>query len=155
MSTLPTASPAAAPDLLAELMAAFGTKPPRVPRGKAPRKSSTQFAPLPLPQAFSKRKTGYVTWKATHRVIQIQKQVCNCCGAETEAVKGEYFALENGLAHASWQRVEAYGISAPEDLPNVFVDLDPTFVTACAECRSTPFDSLDELLFPRQLSLEL
>jgi len=88
-------------------------------------------------------------------VIQIQKQTCSCCGGETEVVKGEYFALENGLAHASWQRTEAYGISAPEELPNIFVDLDPTYVTACAQCRSTPFDDLDSLLFPRQLSLEL
>lgn len=155
MSALSPTSPAAAPDLLAELMAAFGTKPPRVPRGKSPRKSSPQFAPLPLPQTFSKRKTGYVTWEATHRVIQIQSQTCNCCGSVTESVKAEYFALENGLAHATWQRVEAYGISAPEELPNVFVDLEPIFVTACAACRSTPFDSLDLVLFPRQLSLEL
>jgi len=147
--------PPSGPDLLAEILAAFGTKPARQPRGKTPRRKPTSPQFLPLPQAFAKQRTGYQEWKATHRVLQVQKQICNCCGFEIEFIKGEFFALENGQAQAVWQRTEGYGISAPENLPNTFVDLEETYVTACAECRSTPFDDLDSLLFPRQLSLEL
>lgn len=147
----------AAPNpLLDSLLAAFGTPPPKEKKAKGQRgQSPTSPAPLPLPQSFSKRKTGYVTWKATSRVLQIQKQICKCCGEEIEAIKAEFFALENGQAHATWLRPEGYGIVAPEDLPNTFVDLDPVYVTACASCRSTPFDDLFSILYPKQLSLDL
>jgi hypothetical protein len=145
------ASPSS-PDLLSELLAALG------PVTKAPKKSSRKplvRSELPLPKAFSARKTGYVTWHATHRVLQVQEQICKCCGSSSEHIKAEFFALENGTAHATWLRPEGYGISAPDDLPNVFVDLEPAYITACPSCRSTPFDDLESLFHPRQLSLEL
>lgn len=144
--------------LLSDLLAAFGTLPPKEKKAKGSRAASSErrtSPDLPLPQSFSKRKTGYQTWKATSRVLQVQKQICKCCGGEIEAIKAEYFALENGQAHATWLRAEGYGIVAPEDLPNTFVDLEPMYVTACAECRSTPFDDLFSIFQPKQLSLEL
>ena len=143
--------------LLDALLSAFGTPPPKakkqVSRTKTDRR---EFPPLyAVHQSFAKRKTGYVTWKATSRVLQVQKQICKCCGGETESIKAEYFALENGTAHATWLRPEGYGIHQPEDLPNTFVDLEPIYVTACASCRSTPFDDLFSILHPKQLSLDL
>lgn len=148
-----TAAVPSGPDLLAELLAALGPAPKKSKKA-APRKPLVRDE-LPLPKAFAAKRTGYVTWKAVSRVIQIQPQICKCCGAETEAVKAEFFALENGAAHATWFRPEGYGVEAPEDLPNTFVDLEPVYVTACAECRSTPFDDLELLFHPRQLSLSL
>lgn len=145
MSTAPEA-------LLADLLASFGTLPPKAKKAAKPR-ATPQF--LPLPKAFAQRKTGYTSWKAVARAIQVQEQHCTCCGSRITSVKGEFFQLENGTAHATWLRPEGYGIIAPEGLPNVFIDLEPIYVTACAECRSTPFDDIGELLFPRQLSLEL
>lgn len=141
--------------LLESLLAAFGTLPPKEKRKPAPRGQRPAIPNLPLPQSFSAKKTGYRTWKATSRVLQIQKQICKCCGGETESVKAEYFALENGLAHATWLRPEGYGIHQPEDLPNTFVDLEPIYVTACSSCRSTPFDDLFSIFQPKQLSLDL
>lgn len=143
--------------LLADLLAAFGALPPKEKKALASndRRKAPPPPALPLPQAFASRKTGYRIWKATHRAIQIQKQICKCCGAETSSVKGEFFALENGNAHAVWLRPEGYGIEAPDDLPNVFIDLEDTWVTACAECRSSPLDDLDFYLQPRQLQLGL
>lgn len=148
------ASPAASPDaLLADLLSSFGKLPPKAKRQPAPRKSAPP--PLPLPQAFSVKRTGYRTWKATSRVLQVQKQICNCCGAEVDFIRAQYYALENGKAHATWLRPEGYGIEAPDDLPISYVDLDPQYVPACAHCRSTPFDDLELLFHPRQLSLEI
>lgn len=139
--------------LLDDLLAAFGTAPPKVKKPKAAPKPPPP--PLPLPKAFSLRKTGYVTWKAVARVIHIQEQECNCCGSRVSFVKGEFFSLENGHAHAVWMRTEGYGIEAPEDLPIIYQDLEPVFVTACASCRTIPFDDLESLFHPRQKTLEL
>lgn len=150
MSVSPQPNP-----LLSDLLAAFGTLPPKEKKARAPAAPRSSSPQLPLPKFFAARKTGYCTWKAVSRVIQLQKQICSCCGGETESVKAEFFALENGLAHATWLRPEGYGIIAPEDLPNTFVDLDPLYVTACAQCRSTPFDDLFSIFHPKQLSLDL
>lgn len=140
--------------VLASILSAFGTLPPKEKKSRKPAKPANS-SPRPFAQSFAQTKTGYTSWKAVARAIQMQEQICSCCGSHTTAVKGEYFQLENGQAHATWLRTEGYGIIAPEGLPNVFVDLEPTYVTACAECRSTPFDDLGELFSPRQLSLEL
>lgn len=144
-----------APDLLSSILSSFGTPPPKAARKPAPKKAKPAPDTRPLPQSFAFRKTGYVVWTATARVLQVQKQICKCCGGEIEYIKNEFFALENGNAHATWLRPEGYGIKAPEDLPNTFVDLEPVYVTACAQCRSTPFDDLDLLFHPKQLSLDL
>lgn len=148
-------SPAAAESLLSDLLAAFGKLPPRAARKPASKKPASLAAVLPLHKAFSARKTGYVTWKATSRVLQVQEQECSCCGGRIEYIKAEFFALENGTAHATWLRPEGYGIVAPEDLPIVYVDLDPVFTPGCASCRTSPFDELDSLFHPKQLSLDL
>lgn len=152
MSTLPTSPSSPAPDLLSDLLSSFGKpakKEKRAPAKRAPAEI------LPVPQAYAVKKTGYRIWKATARVLQIQKQICNCCGEEVEYVKAEFFALENGQAHATWLRPEGYGISSTEDLPITYTDLEPSFVTACASCRSTPFDDLESLFHPRQMELPL
>lgn len=151
-----TLTPVSAPanDLLAELLAALPVVP-KTPRGKSPTRKPLVPDERPLAQSFAIRKTGYVTWKATARVLQVQEQICKCCGSSTEYVKSEHFALENGTAHATWLRTEGYGIEAPDDLPNTFVDLEPMYVPACPQCRSTPFDDLEALFHPRQLSLSL
>lgn len=141
--------------LLESLLSAFGTLPPKEKKKPAQRGQRPVAPDLHLPQSFSSKKTGYRTWKATSRVLQVQKQICKCCGGETESIKAEYFALENGNAHATWLRPEGYGITSIEDLPNTFVDLDPMYVTACAECRSTPFDDLFSIFQPKQLTLDL
>ena len=141
-------------DLLASLLTSFGKVPPK-PRGKQAPKPKTPSEILPVPVAFSIQKTGYRTWKAVSRVIQFQTQICKCCGEEITFVKGEFFALENGAAHATWLRPEGYGIEAPDALPLTFSDLEPTFVHACSACRSSPLDDLDLLLSPRQLELPL
>lgn len=153
-SPSPTGTASANP-LLDSLLAAFGTKPEKTPRKKSAPKAKTPEVILPVPQAFAKRKTGYVTWKATARVLQVQEQECKCCGAKTTYVKAEFFQLENGTAHATWLRPEGYGIHAPADLPIVYSDLEPAFVTACASCRSTPFDDLLSLFSPKQMELPL
>ena len=146
------ASPAS--DLLSDLLSSFGTLPPKEKK-KPVRKAASPAEILPLPTAFAVRKTGYRTWKATSRVLQVQKQICNCCGAEVEYIKAEFFALENGTAHATWLRPEAYGIVAPDNLPITYTDLEPAYVPACASCRSTPFDDLESLFHPRQMELPL
>lgn len=149
-----TTSTPPANDLLASLLSSFGTLPPKEKKKPSP-KPRPQAEYLPLPQAFAARKTGYRTWKAVSRVLQVQKQICNCCGAEVEYVKAEFFALENGSAHATWLRPEAYGIIAPDNLPITYVDLDPQWTPACHACRSTPFDDLESLFHPRQMELPL
>ncbi len=154
-SPSPVGTPAEAPDLLSELLSAFGTLPPKGPRvrGKPAPKALAQV--LPLHNEFARRKTGYITWKAIGRNLQVQRQICNCCSGEIEFIKAEFFILENGTAHATWLRAEGYGIEAEEDLPITYTDLEPAFVPACASCRSTPFDDLESLFHPRQLSLVL
>lgn len=142
-------------DLLADILTSFGTLPPKEKRKPAPRKASAPAPSLPLPKAFSLRKTGYVSWTATSRVLQVQEQECTCCGNKVEYIKAEYFALENGTAHASWLRTEGYGIEHPEDLPITYVDLEPMFVPGCASCRTSPFNDLEILFFPRQMELSL
>lgn len=152
LNSNPTGKPAAA-DLLASILSSFGTPPPKEKRKAAPRKANPPA--LPLPKAFSLKKTGYVSWAATHRVLQVQEQECTCCGSKVEYIKAEYFALENGTAHASWLRTEGYGIDHPADLPITYVDLEPMYVPGCASCRTSPFDDLESLFFPRQMELPL
>lgn len=150
-----TTSPTSTPDLLAELLAALPPVPKKPKQAKPARRALIPNE-LPLEKAYAARRTGYVTWKATHRVLQVQRSICSCCGEEVSYIKNEFFALENGTAQATWLRHEGYGIDAPEDLPNVFVDLpEPIYTTACPTCRSTPFDDLESLLHPRQLSFTL
>ena len=153
-SPSPTGTASANP-LLDSLLAAFGTKPEKTARKKAAPKAKTAEVILPIPLSFAKRKTGYMTWKATARVLQVQEQECKCCGEKSTYVKAEFFQLENGQAHATWLRPEGYGIIAPADLPIIYTDLEPAFVTACASCRSTPFDDLFSIFSPKQLELPL
>lgn len=150
----PSSSPSPE-ELLSSLLSSFGTLPPKVKKPKAPSKPHPPAEYLPLPQAFSQKKTGYRVWKAVSRVLQVQKQICSCCGSEVEYIKAEFFALENGFAHATWLRPEGYGIVAPNDLPITYIDLDPQWTTACPACRSTPFDDLESLFHPRQMELPL
>ncbi len=150
-----TSTTSPADDLLSALLSSFGTLPPKEKKKKPVRKAASPAEILPLPTAFAVRKTGYRTWKATSRVLQVQKQICNCCGAEVEYIKAEFFALENGTAHATWLRPEGYGIVTPDVLPITYVDLDPQWTTACPACRSTPFDDLESLFHPRQMELPL
>lgn len=141
-------------DLLSSLLSSFGTLPPKEKK-KAPPKPRPPAEYLPLPQAFAAKKTGYRVWKAVARVLQVQKQICSCCGAEVEFIKAEFFALENGNAHATWLRPEGYGIITPDSLPITYTDLEPVWTTACPACRSTPFDDLETLFHPKQLELPL
>lgn len=154
MDMQPSPSSASPEDLLSSLLSSFGKLPPKEKKKSSP-KPRPPAEILPLPQSFASRKTGYRTWKAVSRVLQVQKQICNCCGAEVEYIKAEFFALENGNAHATWLRPEGYGIIAPDNLPITYIDLDPQWVTACPACRSTPFDDLESLFHPRQMELPL
>lgn len=133
----PSASPLPASalstdELLARLLDTY-KKPAKVAAPKKPKVSRPKPA-LPFAQAYAVEKTGYRVWKATHKVIEIQHQVCECCGTVTPAVKGEFFALENGAAHAVWLRTEAYGIEASDSLPVERVELEARRVSACAFC---------------------
>lgn len=152
-SNIPETHAAGSPDLLASILSSFGTLPPKGKKAPAAKKAPPPA--LPLPKAFSLKKTGYVSWTATHRILQVQAQECTCCGSKIEYIKSEFFALENGSAHATWLRAEGYGIEHPEDLPITYVDLEPMFVPGCASCRTSPFGDLETLFNPRQLELPL
>lgn len=140
---------AAAGKSLAEIKAAHPA-----PR-KAPQGAKPAPVPLPLAKSFALRKTGYVSWKATARRVEMQLQIC-ACGGRTTAVLGEFYALENGTAHAAWLRPEAYGIEAPADLPLEVVFRDPRHVPVCGECADPSLSILfDRLCGPKQLELSL
>ena len=119
-------------DLLAKLLSTY-KKPAKVakPAGK---KLPRNAKPIVFSQAYAEKKTGYRIWKATHRVVTIEPQICSCCGTRTLAVKAEHFALENGTAHAVWLRPEAYGIEMQDNLPVERVETEPRTVSACAFC---------------------
>jgi len=119
---------------LADIIAAMqsGTALAKPARAKPP-------APTPAPthavgKAYALKRTGYVSWKALARIIEIQPQVCTCCGNTVEAVRGEFYKLANGTAHAVWLRPEGYEIEAQEELPIDFVWLEPRTVSACSVC---------------------
>lgn len=138
------------PLTLAEMLAKLQSLPKPPPKVKAkPGAKKPPEAPLPYDVAFNVRKTGYKVWKALSHIIQIQEQRCANCGTMTPVVKGEFYELANGTAHATWCRSEAYGIEFQEDLPLKYIDLPETVVTACAHCRpsSSPFDPYFEQVF--------
>lgn len=120
-------------DLLARLLSTY-KKPAKGAKPAAGKKLPRNAKPIPFAHSYAEKKTGYRVWKATHRVVQIEEQTCSCCGEITLAVKGEFFALENGTAHAVWLRTEAYGIEAQENLPVERVFVEPRIVSACAHC---------------------
>lgn len=140
---------AAAGKSLAEIKAAHpAPKTQKVAKPAAP-------PPLPLPKAFALRKTGYISWKAIARRVEMQVQIC-ACGSCTTAVLGEFYALENGTAHAVWLRPEAYGIEAPADLPIEVVFREERHVPVCGECANPSYSFLfDRLCGPKQLELSL
>lgn len=122
---------------LAEILAALksGTSLPKATA--APRKAAAKAfpaKPLSVGKAYALKRTGYTVWKALGRLVEIQPQVCACCGTTVEAVKGEYYKLANGTAHAIWLRPEGYEIEAQADLPIEFVWVEPRTVSACASC---------------------
>lgn len=135
------------PLTLADMLAALKARPAPPPKGKPAKKA------LPPPDtydvAFNVRKTGYKVWKALSHIIQIQEQRCTNCGTMTPVVKGEFYELANGTAHATWCRTEAYGIEFQGDLPLKYIDLPEARVTACGHCRpsSSPFDPYFEQVF--------
>jgi hypothetical protein len=143
---------AAAGKSLAEIKASH--KAPTT--SKATKGAKLAPIPLPLPKAYALRKTGYVSWKATARRVEMQVQQC-ACGAETTVVLGEFYSLENGAAHAVWLRPEGYGIEAPTDLPiEVILRPEPRPVPVCGQCADPSYSLLfDRLCGPKQLELAL
>lgn len=131
-SPLPS-SAISADDLLARLLSTY-KKPAKTAKTAGGKKLPRNAKPIPFAQSYAEKKTGYRIWKATHRIVQIEPQHCVCCGSVVQAVKGEFFALENGNAHAVWLRPEAYGIEAQDNLPVERVELPPKQVFACAHC---------------------
>ncbi len=112
--------------------------------------------PLTLVQSQNLARTGYISWKPVSYTIQTTRQICACCGAETEAVTGEFFTYENGTAHAVWSHREGYGIEDPDDLPIAYVEAEPKHVRACASCRWAHVDLVQAIQpSPKQLSLRL
>ena len=134
-NTNPTVLPpsaVSADDLLAKLLSTY-KKPAKgaKPTGK---KLPRNAKPIPFSRAYAEKKTGYRVWKATHRVVTIEPQICSCCGSRVLAVKSEHFALENGTSHAVWLRPEGYGIEMQDNLPVERVETEPKIVSACAFC---------------------
>lgn len=132
---------------LSALLALFG-KPAK---GKAQKvavsKTKTEKdVELPSYLRWNEKKTGYRVWTATAKIVQIEEQVCSCCGTVTKAVKDELFELENITAHSVWLRHEGFGIDQQEDLPIRYVDLPPKPVAACAACRHYSGDELSNIL---------
>jgi hypothetical protein len=125
-------------DILASLLASFGTKPAKVARKSLPKNAK----PIPLPQhvAWNLKKTGYREWKATARIVVLQEQICSCCGNSIQAVQQELYELENTTAHSIWHRPEGFGINAQEDLPIRYTQAEPRRVIACAFCKSIDLD---------------
>lgn len=142
-----TSPPNGKPLTLADMLAALKSRPAPAPKSKPGKKAPP--APVPYDVAFNVRKTGYKVWKAISHIIQVQEQRCTNCGQLTPVVKGEFYELENGLAHATWCRAEAYGIESQGDLPLKYIDLPEARVTACGHCRpsSSPFDPYFEQVF--------
>ena len=132
----PATPPKTTEMLLADLMAAFGTKPPKAPRAKANSKALPRHAkPLTFAEEYAELKTGYREWTAIEKVIHIEEQICSCCGTHTPVVRDELFILSNKVSHSLWFRHEGYGIVEPELLPIRYVDLEARTVTACGYCR--------------------
>ena len=153
MSDMPqTESPEAKPltsadQMLVALLASFGKKP-KTPAGKRnpPNSKKIELEDLPLHLRWNQKKTGYRSWKATARILQVEEQTCSCCGTVTKAIKDELFELENITAHSVWLRREGFGIEEPDHLPVKFIDLEPRPVSACAHCRHEQSTGLDHLL---------
>ncbi len=144
--------------LLADLLAAFGTKPAKAARPKANAKSLPRNAkPLTLAQEFAELKTGYREWTAVEKVIHIEEQVCACCGTRTPVVRDELYLLSHKTSYSKWLRHEGYGIVEPELLPLRYVDLEPRVVSACGYCRlpDTDMALLAVIRSSQQMSLPL
>lgn len=145
---MPDVNTSPSPDLLAELLAAFGTKSKKAPASK---KLPRNARPLSFTADWQMKKTGYQTWTAKARVVQLEEQVCACCGTRTTSVKDELFLLENSVAKSAWLRHEGYGIEEPDLLPVQFMHLDPRTVSFCATCASSSVDTLlDEIAHEQQ-----
>lgn len=130
---------------LAEILAALQSGKPLPPKTRAkaaPKPKPVSPPPLSTAKAYALKRTGYVTWKALAKLVEIQPQECACCGGMTEAVRGEYYKLENGQAHAIWLRPEGYEIEAQEELPIEVIWTEPRTVSACAECARSGSDLL-------------
>jgi hypothetical protein len=138
-----------APLTLADMLARLQAIPKPAAKAKASPAKRAASPPDSYDVSFNVHKTGYKIWKALSHIIQVQEQRCANCGTMSPVVKGEFYELANGLAHATWCRAEAYGIEHIEDLPLKYIDLPETVVTACAHCRpcSSPFDPYFEQIF--------
>lgn len=132
---------------LAAIVAALraGQPVPKKPRTKTvtATTSAKKALPPPLPydKAYALKCTGYITWRALAKVVEIQEQICLTCGENHSVVRGEFYKLENGTAHAIWLRPEGYGISAQENLPIEFSFVEPRNVIACATCADETIET--------------
>lgn len=131
-------------DLASIIAALRGGKPlpPKTRAKPAPKAKPATTPALSVAKAYAQKRTGYVTWKALAKIVEIQPQECSCCGTTTEAVRGEYYKLENGQAHAVWLRPEGYEIEAQEELPIEITWAEPRTVSACASCARSGADLL-------------
>jgi len=143
-------------DLLASILADFGTKP-----AKQRKASATKPTPVQSPKSIAKQialmRTGYSTWKPSARAIFLRRQTCRCCGATTEFVENEFYILAHDKAQCRWFRSEGY---LPDlecrDLPlEVHYHEEVQPVSACPQCLSDlTLDKLTTLLYTPQLCLE-
>jgi hypothetical protein len=145
------APPASSPDLLADLLAAFGTKPKAAPKPKKVKSDTPTPVVRPHPRALNLERTGYSVWEPVARAIHFQWQECECCGGNQKVVCGEFYEFSNGKAKAMWQRHEGYELPA-EPLPFKFYLDEPRLIPVCADCAQT-YDSIDSLFQPVQTCL--
>lgn len=151
----PLSPPSSTDALLSALLANFGTKPAKAPRKAGSRALPKNASPLPFHKEFAEKKTGYTTWVAQAKVIILEEQTCECCGAKVTAVKDELFLLTHSVSHSAWLRHEGYGIEASEDLPIRPQYLPPRVVSACAACFTPGLSEIFLHLYHEQVQLHL
>jgi hypothetical protein len=143
-------------DLLASILANFGTKPVKEKRKSGERRALPKNAiPLTFDKAYAELKTGYVNWVAQAKIIMLEEQTCECCGTRVVTVKDEMFLLSNSVSHSAWMRHEGYGIEASEDLPIHAQHLEPRTVSACAACFSSAASDILDQIHHDQVQLHL
>lgn len=117
--------------------------------GKPAVKGPLALSERPISQQVAIERTGLITWKATAKVVILQRQECQCCGSLITCVDQEFFQLENGQLHNVWRRTEGYDIESPEDLPLITEYTEQVRkVSACVECVG-----IDIELTSRQLTM--
>jgi hypothetical protein len=151
-----TVPPLDASDLLASILADFGTKP-----AKQRKANATKPAPAQTPKSIAKQialmRTGYSTWKPKARAIFLRQQQCTCCGATTEFVENEFYVLEHAKSQSRWFRSEGYMPDLEcRDLPIETHRIEEVLpVSACSHClNDRTLDALTTFLSSPQLCLE-